>query len=475
MKLSGRLSGTAALAAARIAAQVLQFGLFIAAARLLTTSEFGAFSLIFAAVVALTVVAEAGWREYAICCDRAQLPHVNTLAALSGTALAIAGLAGCLVAWAAGLEGRTLSAAFLLVGWIWLRPVTVVQGGVLTRDGRLHSVALVQFSAELTGFLAGVAALFLGQGLLALAIGKIAMQLVDTCLTAVLARSFAFVRPERTVYRDALRFSRHILGARILTFLQGNYSTLIIGVVHNPAQVGFYRAAVRIVGAAQETVREPARQLLWFSLGAARDADPTGKATTETALRYCELLCAIAGPLFIALAVFAPHVTVLILGAKWAPAGPIIAILAAAACVRLLASVVEPLLALKGRTDLVQRFVLATSLISAILLTAAVPFGLEAIAWSELASALVAMPIAAMMLRRHAQIGAGTLIRVLAPVLAGWVACLGAALLVHFSHDGGRLSLMLQLAVMTALVLLCHACVVLLSKRLLRRSEGGAA
>ncbi len=58
--------GAGGLAFARIAAQAMQFGLFLYAARVLSTADFGVFSLAYTIIVGLTVLAEAGWREWVL-------------------------------------------------------------------------------------------------------------------------------------------------------------------------------------------------------------------------------------------------------------------------------------------------------------------------------------------------------------------------------------------------------------------------
>lgn len=473
------MTATASLVFVRVAAQVLQFGLFLAAARILSTSEFGIFSLTFAIVAGLTVLAEAGWREYAICCEpREDVVHVTTLASLSGTAIALVALVICASCWELGIARHLVPTGAVLTLWIWLRPATVAQVGLLTRDGRLGAVALVQFLSELAGFAAGLAALLLGTGVLSLAIGKIALQVVETIGTLLFTRSFALARPDRVAYRDALLFSRRILNARILGFLQGNFSTMIVGAAHSTAEVGFYRAAVRVVGAAQETIREPARHSSWSYLRGAHQRDAcaaNGEAIAQAAVRYCEILLALAAPIFVTLAVMAPQVTALLLGPSWSRAAPLISILSVATYARLLSSVIEPLFGLKGRVELVQRYTLVATLLSMTLLTLAVPFGLLAVAWSELVAAVVSVPIALRLLNREAGIAPGAIGRALAPILAGAAACLMATLLLHFSPADDKLLLFLQLAGVTCVAFGCHFLVILFGNLLLQRNARGVA
>lgn len=425
--------------------------------------------------VGLTVLAEAGWREYAICCeDETHIPHISTLAALTGTGFAVIAMMGCLGGWVLDWGRPMIPTAVLLTVWVWLRPLTMSQVGLLTRDGRLGAVAVVQIASEVAGFAAGLGSLLLGYGVLSLAIGKVALQVVETGGTLALTRSFAVVRPNWQIYRTIIRFSRAILSARVLQFLQGNYSTMAVGAAYNLTNVGLYRAAVRIVGAAQETVREPARHLGWSTMRAAQvqDAasDASGTLSARAALRYCEVLFALAGPLFITLGVMSQQVTALLLGAKWQPSAPLITILAIAACTRLLGTVVEPLFALKLRTDLVQRFTFMVTGSNMILLTLALPFGLIALAWSDVIGGLISIPLAMVLLRREGGIAIASFVRTLTPSLAGWAACLLAVWLFTVSVNGSKLSLVIHLALAASAATLCHLTVMFAVKRWLMRA-----
>ena len=92
--MGARVMGAGGLALARVAAQAMQFGLFLYAARVLTTVDFGVFSLAFAIIVGLTVLAEAGWREWVLCAATPrQIDEAGTAALITGAAIAALGLA----------------------------------------------------------------------------------------------------------------------------------------------------------------------------------------------------------------------------------------------------------------------------------------------------------------------------------------------------------------------------------------------
>lgn len=462
-KAVGKLVGPMSLASVRIAAQFLQLSVFVVAARALTVAEFGIFSLVFAIVTGFSVIAEGGLREYTICCDdRNTVRHINGLSLITGAGLAVLMLIGGSLFWYFGLDAAFTSTAVILSLWIFLRPTTVVQTGILTRDGKLSAVSLIQIISEIVSFVVSVAALFGGLGVLALALGKIALQLTELVGSLLATRWYRVAQPNAVEYKPIIAFSRRILVVRLMQFFQMNFSTLIIGTFLAPVAVGLYRAAVRIAGAVQETIREPARFVGWSMLRAARERDGNvdGAQLPAAALRYSQTLFLVAGPVLLTLGLMAEPLISALLGTKWLSAAPIILPLALAACARLLASVIEPLLSIQGRPEIVQRNAAILTAISVVLLCGALPFGVQWVAWAELLAALVSVPLTLYTLQKDGKIPVRALLGSLCPVLLGWIVC---AALIIWGQTVGPVStapFLVQISVVGALATVGYLMVV---------------
>lgn len=422
------LAGPAAIAAVRVFAQLQQFAVFLVAARLLSVTEFGIFSLVFAVVVGCAILAEAGWREYAICCEGPEgLRQVNALALASGAALFVPILlAANLLAFTKLDSGFAITSGLLSL-WVLLRPLATVQSGLLTRQGKLSQLAIVQAATEIIGFAVSVYALRAGYGILALALGKVAMQVTELLASLYFTKWFQLKWPAKQDRRAILGFSARILTARVAPFFQTNLSTLVIGFFFAPAMVGLYRAAQRIVGAAQEMIREPAKFVGWSSLRTARDRDENGsrQAVIGASLRYLQGLFLVAGPILLTLGIMADPFVALLLGPQWAAVGSIMLPLVLAAAIRLLPSLVEPLVAIIGRPEIAQQTALLTLAVNTSCIAVTIPFGLMAVAWGEVAAATFATPIALYVFRHEAQIGMKDIAAILAPCIGGCLVCSG--------------------------------------------------
>lgn len=460
----GQVLDAASLAGTRVLSQGLQFVLFVFAARVLSAAEFGVFSVVFAATVGLTVLAEAGWREYVICCEDTHAPpQLNAVSLVSGSLLAGLLLLGCSAGAVMGLSSDFTQLGGLLAFWVGLRPLAMVQVGLLTRQAKLRALAVVQLVSEVSGFLLAAATLWAGYGVMSLAIGKIALLLAELGGSLICTQNFRVRWPGRDALGHIVTFSRGILGARVLQFAQGNYSTLAVGVLFAPASVGIYRAAIRLVGTAQEVVREPAKYIGWSSLLRARDSGAAGvDQLPHATVRFVQLVGLTAAPALVLMALAAEPLITLLLGPKWLAAAPLLSILPLAAILRLVAVAIEPVMALRGSPHLVQRNAAIIFTINLVCFAIAVPFGLTAIAWSELVAAAASVPLTVWLMHRHGNIPATALLKALMPTTVACLLCWAGAQAI--GGEGAMLawSPVWQIAAIGAIVLVIQALVLAL-------------
>ena len=385
--------GAGGLAFARIAAQAMQFGLFLYAARVLSTADFGVFSLAYTIIVGLTVLAEAGWREWVLCArDPRQIDEAGGAALITGAVIVLAGLGLLAAGRLLAINPALIMVGGLLLPWIVARPLVCVQMGVLTRAARLSHIAVVQTACELAGLITGVALLHRGAGLAALAWAKLALLGVELAGYTIAARRLGLALPRRDAMRHMARFSLHITSARVLTYWQGNMTTLVIGAAFPPALVGLYRAAMRLAGMAQEVIREPARMVGWSWLRTAHDPDhaaTAGLGLQAAAHRFLDLAVTVGSGLLVVLALESDSVVCLLLGARWGDAAVLVALLALGTVARLPQALAEPLFPLLGKAWLTRHLALLTAGAGLACFMIALPFGLTMVALADMVAALL--------------------------------------------------------------------------------------
>ena len=382
----------------------MQFGLFLYAARVLTTADFGLFSLAFAIIVGLAVLAEAGWREWVICTGQPrQIDEAGTAALATGVLIAGCGVGAIALARHLGLALPLLTVAGLLLPWAALRPLVCVQMGLLTRAERLTSMAVVQTLCEAAGFVTGIVLLHRGAGLAALAWAKLALLTVELGGYTLCVRRLGLAMPALANLRKMARFSWHILAARLLIYIQGNLTTLVIGAAVSPALVGIYRAAMRLGGTAQELIREPARAVGWSWLRSAMDHDaadahgtqiPRKRALAQpnlraTAHQFLDIAVTIGAALFLTVALQSATIVRLLLGDKWSGAAVLVTLLSLGMIARLPQALTEPLFPLLGKARLTRQLALLTTGTGLGCFLLALPLGITAVALADMIAALL--------------------------------------------------------------------------------------
>ena len=394
-----RAMGAGGLALARVAAQAMQFALFLYAARVLSTADFGVFSLAYAVIVGLTVLAEAGWREWVLCAIAPrQIDEAGGAALVTGAIIVAVGLGLLALGARLAINPALIMIAELLLPWIVARPLVSVQMGVLTRAGRLSHIAVVQWLCEVAGLLTGLALLHQGAGLAALAWAKLALLAVELFGYTLGAGRLGLALPGRKAARAMIRFSMHITAARVLTYLQGNLTTLVIGAVFSPALVGLYRAAMRLGGTAQEVIREPARMVGWSWLRTAMDQDIAARAAgpgaqsrrlLAAAHQFFDLAVTVGAALLVVLAFEAGGVVQILLGVRWTDAAGLVMLLSLGMIARLPQALAEPLFPLLGKAWLTRRLALLTSGTGLACFLIALPFGLTMVALADMVAAVL--------------------------------------------------------------------------------------
>lgn len=412
--LAGRSTPAGGLFLARVYAQIAQFGFFLIVARHMGVADFGTFSLLFACALGLSLIAEGGWREYLICHDdEALVRRAYGLAIIMATGLFLLISAGSGVFWAVGADGGLAPTMMALALWIPLRSLCTLESGRLTKADRIHEISLASLISETIGCVAGVLALWAGLGILALGVSKLALQLsAMLCLMWPQTR----VKPEwrrQPHDRAMFNFASQILIGRFAAFLSGNFSVFVIGFGLSTTAVGFYRAATRIAGAAAEALREPARVIFWSTMKKA-SGEGERQARIESAENSAWYLFCVAAPVFALLTLLAEPLIQILLGDKWLPAAPIMSILAASYLIGFVTTLSEPVFSLDNQPERSRKLALTSAAISGVAIAAAVPFGLLAVAWSQLAGSVVIAAITLWSLRAHGDFASHRLLRRLA-------------------------------------------------------------
>ncbi|MCT7375578.1 oligosaccharide flippase family protein [Chelativorans salis] len=381
---------------AKLVSQIAQLSAFVIAARILTPTEFGFFAFSSAVAVFLVVLAEGGWAEFVMksADGEGHLDQVTTISLASGLLFTVSGLSAAGILY--GVFDKVWEASLLALFCCWILPsaMTTVYDGVLVHRGQLHRQAIIRIAAEAAGLALTVFGLLMGWNVFALVAGRLAMQLVILCGSILAVGWVRPAGPTRSVIREVLQFSKHVIANRLIVFSRSYSGTLAVGGFLGLAEAGYYRAAERIVAAFYELVGEPARTLAWIVFRRARDRENTEAGKEDAVRRAANMLfptlLAVAAPVFLGLALVSDGFISLVLGEIWAPAAVVVSILSIKQLLLITGSMTEPLLSIKGNIRKLAPVGLANATVSVGLVVILAPFGLLPVAAGQVLAAVVA-------------------------------------------------------------------------------------
>lgn len=403
------LGDTAITVAERIVSQVAQFTIFIVAARILGPAEFGVFALASAIAILLLRVAEVGWAPFimSISGDDTVPRQVLLIAILAGLTVGSVGILGALVAAEFGVGSDIVTLMILFAFWVMLATASSAQKGVMIWLNRMKSSAICEISGEIVGLVVAVSSLLSGWGLLSLAFGRLSFQTTHLCMSFAITRLSPKAGMRKELMRELWVFSGQIFVSRMLINIRLYTATFIIGGFLGPLAVGFFRAADRLVSAAGEVIAVPGQLLAWTLLRRARD-DGDAEGMTErinAQVRYHFKVLVVAGtPVFIWLMVMSEELIGGLLSEEWAPAAPLVVILALSRMLFIFGILTEPLLSIVGQAKRLPAFTLTVLILSVSLTFWSVHFGVYAVAWAQVLIAVLVMGATVWLFRAYAGI-----------------------------------------------------------------------
>jgi len=200
-------------------------------------------------------------------------------------------------------------------------------------------------------------------------------------------------RPRLSLIRvmDLMHFSKWMLLHNLITFLKDRSSSFVIGRLSGLNGVGLFSVATEIASLPSTELIAPINRAL-LPIYAKLAKDPP--ALAKEFLSAMGTIALIGVPAVAGVAITAPNVVILLLGAKWLEAIPLLQILAFFGITQVLQTNAFAAFIALGKT---RPFVLINSCHVAVLLLALIaltgPFGVIGAAWAYVIAALLLLPV----------------------------------------------------------------------------------
>lgn len=306
---------------------VLKMGTFaigIALARLLAPEQFGVFAVALTVQVVLMSLADLGMTADLVRTDDpARLaPTVSTLALITGAVLTTTlvlsahGLASLLGSPEAGPVIAVMAFSLLLAG------AGVVPYAALQRRFAQKQLFLIALADFMVSSILTVVLVTAGFGVIALAIGRLAAQLVTLILQFVLSGERVRLGFNRKVAPEVLAFGLPVAGANVLSWALLNVDNVAISRLAGPIALGFYFLAFNISNWPMSALGQVVRSISLPTFSRL-DSRSAGLGLT-----------AVVGPVWalsllagLMIATLSSPIVELVYGRTWLPAAPILGLL----------------------------------------------------------------------------------------------------------------------------------------------------
>lgn len=386
---------------------------------LLSTSEFGLFSVVLALVEMLQVFVTMFFHDALVQRKHVTELHFDTAFSFN-LGLSAVLMLGCAVA--SGLFARAVhepNAAWVLCAMTLCFPAAALSATIVARQRRsfeFRPLALRSLLGRTCGAVMGVGVIVAGGGILGLVAQQVLIQAVGSAFLWRTCQERPRLRFGLQELKELAGFGAYSMGSLFLGFGVKRLFTLAAGVFLGVQVAGFLNLSFRTIDVFWAIASTAATQVALPLLASLQHDLPRLKRAFQLAM---SLVCLILYSSFLGIGALAPELVSAMFGAKWLPSAPYVTALACLVVLQAPRVLVTPLLTAIGRPKdlLVGKAAELTFVLAAIAVTRIPSLGWAVGIW--IARELIALPINVWQLRRASGFGVLEQFRgALAPLLA---------------------------------------------------------
>lgn len=330
-----------------------------------------------------------------------------------------------------------------------------VHAAKLRREFGYKAIATRNAAAQVVSGVVGIALAFLGYGVWALVISRLA----GVMLSSTILWSAAKWRPQMhcsLVHLRQLKGSFSFLLSSLTGQANAHVAAFVVGAWLGPAALGQFRIGSRVLTMLINTFIVP---LQTTAMSAFSRLDRGGDAIGRAYLRITRLGSIIICPAFFGLAAIAPDFVPLVFGEKWRVAGYVMTAMALTAGPAVLMYFAQPALAAAGKAPFVLLSNLAMLIGNTVAALLTMGWGVVAVAAGHSARGHLTLPFSLTLLRKGIGVRGWTAIRnilptYLAAALMALVLTLARFFLLSELGELGRVALMMSVGPLIYLAVL---------------------
>ncbi|MEM9342557.1 MAG: oligosaccharide flippase family protein [Pseudomonadota bacterium] len=398
--------------------------------RLLVPSDIGAFAVAVALMMVLRVFRVFGTWEYIIATKDITTERLRTCFTVMSTMATTTFILTVLFApqIATFFKADVLAQLIPLMSLSFLvLPFGFIAQAMMHRQMRMLEIAIIKLLGALTEITVAISLALLDVGVMALAWGFFAGNVVATVSVLCFERSYIAFRPGVPHFREVVKFGAASASATFLQQVGDIGAPLILGRGTDATTVGFFSRGQTLINFFRQGVEQAMAPVTtpWFAQKSR--SDPSMLA--DGYMKITSLVSAVTWPFYAFVFVHAVSIVPILLGPGWDASVPVSQALAAGGLVSPFALYGTSMMAGQGRVNRRLLFTGVVQVVRLTLMVAAIPYGLTAFAWALAASHAFAFALIGFFLRTTV----GLSLRKLAMSLLGPAAIGLATLVANYS------------------------------------------
>ncbi len=433
---------------------VISMGSLVIYTHLLSSSEFGLFSIVLAMIELLQVVVTMLFHDALVQRQDASELHFDTAFTFSMGLSVVLCLACCLLSPLFAVLVKEPSAALVLAAMALCLPAAGLSATIVARQRRSLSfrpLAIRSLIGRFAGAIGGIVLVALGAGVWGLIAQQVLIQLVGSLLLWVTSEQRPRLRFARREFKELCGFGVYAVGSLFLMFGTKRIFTVLTGLFLGVTVAGYLNLSFRAVDAFWAIASTAATQVALPMLSNLQSDLPRLKRTFQFST---SIVCTTLYLSFVGIALTAPEVVSVLFGSKWLPSAPYVTALALSVIVQAPRLLIGPMLTAIGRPRdlLLDKAAELVFIVVAVLLSRTPTLNWAIGIW--IARELLSLPITSFMLKKSTGLGLLDQLRgVTVPLLAA--AIMAGVVLAIRGHLPADLAPALRLAVLAGAGGLC--------------------
>jgi polysaccharide transporter, PST family len=443
---------------------LISMGTLVIYTRLLSTRDFGLFSIVLALIEMLQVIVTMFFHDALVQRKDVTEAHYDTAFTVSvGASLVLMVLTALGAGLFAGSVGEP-GAAWVLCAMTLCFPAAALSATIVARQRRdfaFRALALRSILGRLAGAAIGIGLIIAGAGIWGLIAQQVLIQAVGSLFLWKTCEARPKLRFGGKELQELSRFGAYSMGSLFLSFGIKRLFTVAVGIFLGVELAGYLNLAFRTIDVFWAIASTAATQVALPLLSSLQSDTARLKRAFQLAM---SLVCLLLYSAFIGIGVVAPELVEVMFGAKWLPSAPYVTALACLVVLQAPRVLVAPLLTALGRPKdlVVGRAVELGFVVLAVVVSQVPSIGWAVAIW--MVRELVGLPVNVRQLKRASGFAVIDQFR-------GALVPLGAALVMAVSVQLVRYALpssmaaLLRLVVLTTVGALTFLCVSYVTNR----------